>query len=99
MEMILLGVGGCFSFDVMDILQKGHNEIVDCVVELTAERADVIPSVFNKIHLHAIVTGRNLQEKIVSRAIKLSAEKYCSASIMLGKSVEITHDFEIVNID
>lgn len=97
MEMILLGLGGCSSFDVMDILQRGRNDIVDCVTELTAERVDAIPSVFSKIHLHFTVTGKNLKEKVVGRAVVLSAEKYCSASIMLGKSVEITHDFEIIN--
>ncbi|KAF3978072.1 MAG: OsmC family protein [Methylococcales symbiont of Iophon sp. n. MRB-2018] len=99
MEMILLGVGGCSSFDVMAILQKGRNDIVDCVTELTAERVDTVPSVFSKIHLHFKVSGRNLNEKVVARAIKLSAEKYCSATIMLSKSVDITHDFEIINLD
>jgi Predicted redox protein, regulator of disulfide bond formation len=80
-------------------LQKGRNDIVDCVAELTAERVDAIPSVFSKIHLHFKITGRNLKDKVVERAVKLSAEKYCSASIMLGKSVEITHDFEIIVIE
>lgn len=98
MEMILLGVGGCSSYDVMDILQKGRNDVVDCVAELTAERVDAIPSVFSKIHLHFKVTGRNLKDSVVERAVKLSAEKYCSASIMLGKSVEITHDFEVIEV-
>jgi putative redox protein len=96
MEMLLLGVGGCSSFDVIDILQKGRNDVVDCVAELTAERADAVPAVFTKIHLHFVVTGRNLKESVVERAVKLSAEKYCSASIMLGKAgVEITHSFEV----
>lgn len=99
MEMILLGVGGCSSFDVMDILQKGRNDIVHCMVELSAERVDAVPSVFSSIHLHFKVTGRNLKEKVVERAVKLSAEKYCSASIMLGKSVTISHDFEIIAVD
>ena len=98
MEMILLGVGGCSSFDVMDILQKGRHDVVDCVAELTAERVDVVPSVFSKIHLHFKVSGRNLKDSVVQRAVKLSAEKYCSASIMLGKSVEITHDFEVIDV-
>ncbi len=84
---------------IMEILQKGRNDIVDCVAELTAERVDAIPSVFSKIHLHFKITGRNLKDKVVERAVKLSAEKYCSASIMLGKSVEITHDFEIIVIE
>jgi len=99
MEMILLGVGGCSSYDVMDILQKGRHEIIDCVAELTAERVDAVPSVFSSIHLHFKVTGKNLKEAVVERAVKLSAEKYCSASIMLGKSVDITHDFEVINIE
>jgi len=98
MEMILLGVGGCSSFDVMDILQKGRHDIVACVAELSAERVDAIPSVFSNIHIHFKVTGRKLKDKVVERAVKLSAEKYCSASIMLGKSVKITHDFEIIDI-
>ncbi len=98
MEMILLGVGGCSSYDVMDILQKGRHEVIDCVAELTAERVDAVPSVFSTIHLHFKVTGKNLKEAVVERAVKLSAEKYCSASIMLGKSVDITHDFEVINV-
>jgi putative redox protein len=98
MEMILLGVGGCSSFDVVQILQKGRNDIVSCTTELTAERVDTIPSVFSKIHLHFIVSGRNLKAAAVERAVKLSAEKYCSATIMLGKSVEITHDFEVIEV-
>jgi len=99
MEMLLLGVGGCSSYDVMDILEKGRHEIIDCVAELTAERVDAVPSVFSSIHLHFKVTGKNLKEAVVERAVKLSAEKYCSASIMLGKSVDITHDFEVINIE
>lgn len=95
MEMLLLGVGGCSSFDVIEILQKGRHDVVDCVAELTAERVDAVPAVFSKIHLHFVVTGRGLKESAVERAVKLSAEKYCSASIMLSKSVEITHDFEV----
>jgi putative redox protein len=97
MEMILLGLGGCSSFDVVDILQKGRHEIIDCVTELTAERVDAVPAVFSKIHLHFKVTGRNLAVAAVERAVKLSAEKYCSASIMLGKAgVDISHDFEVI---
>jgi putative redox protein len=98
MEMILLGVGGCSSYDVMDILQKGRHDIVDCVAEITAERVDKVPSVFSKIHLHFKVTGKNLKESVVERAVKLSAEKYCSAAIMLGKSVDITHDYEVIDV-
>jgi putative redox protein len=97
MEMILLGVGGCSSFDVIDILQKGRHDVIDCITELTAERVDAVPAVFSKIHLHFKVTGRNLSAVAVERAVKLSAEKYCSASIMLSKAgVEITHDFEVL---
>lgn len=98
MEMLLLGVGGCSSFDVVQILQKGRNNIVNCVTEVTAERVDAIPSVFSKIHLHFIVTGHDLKASAVERAVKLSAEKYCSASIMLSKVVEITHDFEVIEV-
>jgi putative redox protein len=99
MEMILLGVGGCSSFDVVQILQKGRNDLVSCVTELTAERVDAVPSVFSKIHLHFVVSGRDLKPAIVERAIKLSAEKYCSAAIMLGAAgVEITHDFEVIEV-
>lgn len=99
MEMILLGVGGCSSFDVVQILQKGRNQLVSCVAELTAERVDAVPSVFSKIHLHFVVSGRDLKPAVVERAVKLSAEKYCSASIMLGAAgVEITHDFEVIEV-
>jgi putative redox protein len=97
MEMILLGVGGCSTFDVIDILVKGRHEVSDCTVELNAERVDAVPSVFSKIHLHFKVSGKNLPITAVERAVKLSAEKYCSASIMLGKAgVEISHDFEVL---
>lgn len=95
MEMLLLGLGGCASFDIVSMLKKGKQDLVDCEVEISAERADTEPKVFTKIHLHFLVSGNNLSEKRVARAIELSAEKYCSASIMLGKTAEITHDFEI----
>ncbi len=99
MEMLLLGVGGCSSFDVVQILQKGRNDLVGCVAELTAERVDAVPAIFSKIHLHFIVSGRDLKPATVERAVKLSAEKYCSASIMLGNAgVEITHDFEVIEV-
>ena len=97
MEMLLLGMGGCTAFDVVMILKKARQEIADCVVELEAGRADTEPRVFTHIHVHFVVTGSQLSDKQVARAVELSAEKYCSASIMLGKSVEITHDYEIVN--
>lgn len=97
MEMLLMGMGGCSSFDVVDILQKGRHDITHCTAELTAKRVDTVPAVFEKIHLHFKVTGKNLPAAAVERAVKLSAEKYCSASIMLGKAgVEISHDFEVI---
>lgn len=99
MEMILLGVGSCSSFDVVDILKKGRHDITHCVAQVTGERVDAIPSVFSKIHLHFIVSGKDLKASVVERAVKLSAEKYCSASIMLSKAVAITHDFEIIEVE
>lgn len=96
MEMLLIGMGGCTSFDVVTILKKSRQDIVNCVAEIDATRADEVPKVFTKIHVHFVVTGKSLNPAQVERAVKLSAEKYCSASIMLSKSVEITHDFEIV---
>lgn len=99
MEMMLLGLGGCSAFDVVHILQKGRIAIESCVTEIAAERVDAVPSVFKKIHLHFIVSGRDLKASAVERAVKLSAEKYCSASIMLGNAgVDITHDFEIKGV-
>jgi putative redox protein len=96
MEMVLLGLGGCTGFDVVQILQKARQDVTECVVELSAERADSPPAVFTRIHVHFVITGRDLSTKQVERAIKLSAEKYCSVSIMLGKTAEITHDHEII---
>ncbi|MEJ2694417.1 MAG: OsmC family protein [Candidatus Thiodiazotropha sp.] len=95
MEMLLLGMGGCTEFDVLSILKKARQQVTGCVVELEAERAEKEPKVFTRIHVHFIVSGRELSEKHVARAISLSAEKYCSASIMLGETAEITHDYEI----
>lgn len=95
MELLLVGMGGCSSFDVVAILKKARQPITDCVAEITAERASEIPKVFTKIHVHYIVTGKNLAHNQVERAINLSIEKYCSASLMLGKTAELTHDFEI----
>jgi len=99
MELLLIGMGSCTSFDVVTILKKARQPITDCVAEISAERADSVPKVFTKIHVHFVVTGKNLTPNHVERAVKLSAEKYCSASIMLGKSAEITHDFEIKEAD
>jgi putative redox protein len=97
MEMLLIGLGACSSFDVVSILRKGRQSVTDCRTELAAERADAIPAVFEKIHLHFVVSGKGLDAEKVKRAVELSAEKYCSASIMLGKAgVAITHDFEVV---
>ena len=95
METVLAGTGGCTAYDVVTILRKARQAISDCVVELDAERAPNDPKVFTSIHFHFVLTGRNLDTKQVERAIQLSAEKYCSASIMLGKTARITHDFEI----
>lgn len=95
MEMLLLGLGGCASFDVVSMLKKSKQDLIDCEVEISAERAEVEPKVFTKIHLHFILSGNDLSETRVSRAIELSAEKYCSASIMLGKTAVVTHDYKI----
>ncbi|MGB8856442.1 MAG: OsmC family protein [Burkholderiales bacterium] len=96
MELVLMGTGGCTSYDVVHILNKGRADITGCEAEITAERAETDPKVFTKIHFHFVVTGKNLKPEQVARAINLSAEKYCSASIMLGKTAAITHDFEIL---
>ena len=98
MEMLLLGMGGCTEFDVLHILKKARQRVTDCVVELEAERAREDPKVFTRIHVHFIVSGPDLSEKHVKRAVSLSAEKYCSASIMLGATAEITHDYEIQSL-
>jgi putative redox protein len=97
MEVLLIGMGGCSSVDVIGILQKARQDVIDCVTHIEAERADAVPAVFTRIHLRFVVTGRNLKETQVKRAVELSADKYCSASIMLSKAgVEITHSYEIV---
>ncbi len=96
MELILLGLGGCASYDVVSILQKSRQEVQDVRCELTAQRAETVPAVYTDIHMHFVVKGKDIIEKQVERAIKLSAEKYCSASRMLVQGgVNITHDFEI----
>ena len=97
MEMLLLGLGGCASYDVMSILQKSRQQVIDCRAELSAKRAEGVPSPFTHIHIHFVISGHNVKEKQVANAINLSATKYCSASIMLEVAgVEISHDFEIV---
>ena len=96
MEMLLMGAGGCTSFDVVMILKKGRHEISGCEVQIDAERAATDPKVFTKIHLHFVVSGKNLKAEAVERALNLSAEKFCSATIMLGKTATVTHDFELV---
>ncbi len=96
MEMVLIGTGACSAFDVILILKKSREAVTDCVVELSAERADTDPKVFTKIHFHFVVTGDGLDSVKVGRAVQLSAEKYCSASAMLAKTAAVTHDFEIV---
>ena len=96
MEMVLMGVGACTAYDVVHILKKSRQPVVRCIAELSAQRADSEPKVFTKIHVHFVVTGGGLSEAAVRRAVELSAEKYCSASIMLGRAgVDISHDFEI----
>lgn len=96
MEMVLTGLGGCSAFDVVQILRKGRQAVTGCTVELAAERAETVPKVFTRIHLRYTVTGRGLDPSRVARAVRLSAETYCSATAMLGKTAEITHDFEVV---
>lgn len=97
MEMLLVGMGGCTSFDVLSILQRGRQEVTGCEAQLEAERAEEHPKVFTRIHVHFVISGRNLSEQRVARAVELSAQKYCSASIMLGATAQITHDYEIVD--
>ena len=100
MEMLLLGTGGCSIYDVLSMLKKSRQQVVDCRVEIAAERADAVPAVFTSINLHFVVTGVGLKENHVKRAVELSAEKYCSASIMLGAAgVAMSHSFEMVEFD
>ncbi|OED41072.1 osmotically inducible protein OsmC [Endozoicomonas sp. (ex Bugula neritina AB1)] len=99
MELILMGVGGCSSVDVISILKKARQDVIDCKVDIQAERADTVPAVFTKIHLNFVVTGHNIKESQVKRAVDLSADKYCSVSIMLGKGgVEVTHSYEVIEV-
>ena len=99
MEMLLLGLGGCTAFDVVSILHKSRQQLVDCEVEIEAERATEIPKVFTRIHLHFIVSGKDLDQNKAAKAVALSADKYCSASRMLEQTAAITHDVEVVNLD
>ncbi len=96
METLLAGAGGCTAYDVVLILKRGRHDVRGCQVRLQAERASTDPKVFTKIHLHFVVTGRNLPEAAVQRAIELSHDKYCSATIMLGKTAEVTTSYEVV---
>lgn len=97
MELLLMGAGGCSSWDVISILEKGRESVSDCQVRLEAERAPTDPKVFTRIHMHFIVSGRGLNPAKVERAVALSAEKYCSASIMLARTAILTHDFEVID--
>ena len=96
MELVLIGAGSCSAWDVVEILRKGRQPIVDVIVEIEADRADTLPKVFTRIHLHFVVKGRDLDPTKVERAIALSVEKYCSATAMLEKTATVTHDFEVV---
>lgn len=98
MELLLAGTGGCTAFDVVTILKKGRHAVTGCEVTLAAERAETDPKVFTRIHFHFRISGKQLKQEVVARAINLSKEKYCSASIMLGEVAEITHDFEIIEV-
>jgi len=98
MEMILMGLGGCTAMDVLSILKKQRQNITDCVIEVNGERREQTPKIFTDIHIHYIITGRDLKNNLVKRAVDLSAESYCSVSAMLGKSANITHDYEIVEL-
>ena len=95
MEMVLMAAGACSSVDVVSILKKSRQQVVDCEVKLTAERAETVPKVFTKLHLHFEVSGFDLSERQVERAVQLSADKYCSVSIMLSGSVAVTHSFSV----
>lgn len=98
MELLLLGLGGCTSFDVVEMLSKSRQNIINCVVEINGERSEKVPKIFTDIHVHFIITGKGIKESQVKRAIELSSEKYCSASLMLEKSANITHDYEIIDL-
>jgi putative redox protein len=97
MDLVLIGTGGCSAWDVVHILERGREAIEDCVVEVDADRAETDPKVFTRVHMHFVLKGRGLSRQKVERAIALSVEKYCSASAMIAKTAEMTHDFEIVD--
>lgn len=100
MELLLAGLGGCTSYDVVGILKKSRQDVVSCVAQIDADRADAVPAVFTEIRIHFVVTGRKLKESVVARAVRLSAEEYCSASLMLEKGgVKITHSFELIEAE
>lgn len=100
MELLLAGLGGCTSYDVVGILKKSRQDVVSCVAQIDADRADAVPAVFTEIRVHFVVTGRNLKESVVARAVKLSAEEYCSASLMLERGgVKIVHSFEVIDVE
>ncbi|HEX2242500.1 MAG TPA: OsmC family protein [Gammaproteobacteria bacterium] len=96
MEMVLLGLGGCTAFDVASILKKARQQVKGCEINVKAERADAIPAVFTRIHIHYVLSGKDLSEQQVHRAVQLSAEKYCSVTVMLAKTAEITHDYQVI---
>ena len=98
MDLLLMGAGGCASIDVVMILQKGRCDVSDCVVKVSGKRAEEMPKVYTDIHMHFVISGKGLKESVVERAVKLSMEKYCSASLTLAKAAKLTHDFEVVEI-
>ncbi len=99
MELLLLGMGGCTAFDVVEILKKSRQDIRDCVVEVDGERSEEVPKVYTNIHVHYKITGKEVKPNFVQRAINMSIEKYCSATLMLAKTATITHDYEIIDVD
>ncbi|PCI42935.1 MAG: hypothetical protein COB49_13025 [Alphaproteobacteria bacterium] len=98
MNLLLMGAGGCASIDVVMILQKGRNNITDCVVQVSGQRADEMPKVYTDIHMHFMVSGKGLKQSAVERAVKLSMDKYCSASAMLAKAAKLTYDWEVTEV-
>lgn len=98
MEMLLIGLGGCSAFDVVHMLRKARIDMTGCEVEIEAERAPDVPRVFTRIHMHFVISGKNIPESRVRRAVELSAEKYCSAALMFSKVARVTHDYEIIEV-